>query len=199
MSGFQEERNSMNEKEGKSTGMTMILLQIIFCGLEILSCEDAGRQKAMMVISLVIVFMMCICVIYTNMKGLYHKKMHLHNGVLCLLLAISIGVVEGIAKENFLPYIIAGIFGGVCGVCIACNILRKQGSKKPVRQIGHIALVGVPVLGIFGGRRFLMTIGEENAVGVIYYITIILEIIFTILAVISLMQGEDKRIHSNRD
>ena len=125
---------------------------------------------------------MCICTICINICGLYKTRMNLQNGIMCCLLAGSIGAVESVSTGNICLYVFGGILGFVTGILVSNYILSKRTEK--VKNVSNgICLTAGLAVGPWGARYFLKALGQGRAEKLVLCLIIILEIFFMMLGV----------------
>ena len=183
-------------KEGMVTGAGIILIQFIVCGLKICLCENLLLKEKMIKAAVPFLVLMCICTIYTNIRGLYKSHMNLQNGIMCCLLAGSIGAVESVWKGNIFLHVSGGILGCVLGILVLRLFSSGHVGKSEKVSKGQYQAAGLTI-GFLGVKYLLKCMGEDKAEKLILFLIFILEIIFMMLGVALLgseiSKNKDKR------
>lgn len=181
-------------KEGMMIGAGIIMIQVVHSGLKICFCENLFLKENMINAAAPFFVLMCICTIYINIRGLYKTRMNLQNGIMCCLLAGSIGTVESVASGNFFLYALGGILGFVTGILASNYILSERTEKAKKVSNGIYLTIGL-VIGPWGARYFLKALGQDRAEKLVLCLIIVLEIFFMMLGVGLLRIELSKRNH----
>lgn len=138
-------------------GAGIIMIQLVISGLKICFCENLLLKEKMIKAAVPFFVLMCICTIYINICGLYKTRMNLQNGIMCCLLAGSIGAVESVSSGNIFLYVLGGILGLVLGILVSNYILSKHTEKAKKVSNGIYLTAGLAV-GPWGRDIFLRSL-----------------------------------------
>lgn len=185
----------MESKERIKLGIGMILLQSFLCVIRIYIATDIDVivRKKLFVVNAFIALCMWVCIVIVSMSSDERRKVNIQNSVLCLLMAISLGINEGTILKNYVGCILFGIFGVGLGVVIAVWPIRgKRAQNKKVNSL----FIGGSTLGLIAGKYIVSRVGQENAVNILSILMLILETLMVMLGIVGLMKTDNNRCRS---
>ncbi len=168
----------------------MIFLQIVFWCMDMLFCEDTTKLHIGMISGMLIISLMIICIVFTNRDVCCSGNTGLQNGLLFLLIALSMGINKGLIMNNMIGYILYWILG-IAGTVIIWKLEERRKDKNRVENvvIRTIPITLIPIGGIWGGRLLLKSVGRQKAYWIYIGSGIFIELLLAIVGTWLIMTG----------
>lgn len=181
----------MRKQSSLKTGMQIIFLQVLFWGMDMLSCfgEDTKQLHSVIISGIVIILLMIIFIVFATKA----VNSGIWGGLLFLLMGLSMGINKGFIRNNMTGYLLCWALA-VAGTVVVWTLKERWQKKKRGGSIKAVPAIVVPVIvvpvgGIWGARWLLKSVGQEKAYWIALGCGIILELIITVVGACFIMAG----------
>lgn len=163
-------------KDNLKTGIGSIAMHVMFWIFGMLECEDVKSLSYVIDEGVIMLTLMCICVVFFQASGMYRSRMGIRNGLLFLMMALSMGICNGIATHDVAEYL---LYWGI-GITGTVFIWEWKGKRLVEENAGNVMIKSIPFVptgGVWGARMLYASVGPKKAERLFMGLFILLEVL----------------------